>query len=98
MSKSGIAKYNSEHKVSDSDYESGYAAWFNQLLKQNIASAQLREFETNEHYKRAQAIVEKFGLEKYDTLVQDNNKAIKELREYAEGNNPYGTVSGRVHA
>lgn len=96
MNNGGIAKYNSEHNVSDDDYESGYKKLFNSLLKQNYAKLQLSEFENNKHYKKAQSIVEEFGLEKYDSLVKDNIKAINELQEYAKGNNPYDTVSDRL--
>ena len=92
MNNSGISKFNKQQeKKYGKNYEkrSGYEDDLTKVFSKKIEriyNQSLNDFyKTNEHARRAQELVDKYGMEEWDELAKNNSETIFKLRKVVEG-------------
>lgn len=91
MNNGGIDKFNaSQHKkygenyARRAGYEQDYAKYFDKVMTKNMAQVKYEFVTNNSNYKKSKALLDKYGMAKWDDLARDNEAAIAELRSYVE--------------
>jgi hypothetical protein len=92
MNGGGIDKFNAQQRKKYGDdfanregYAEEYAKKFNKILNRNLNEALLEFYENNDSFKKAAALVEKYGMTEWDELAKNNTQVIEELRSALSG-------------
>lgn len=83
----GIEKFNAEQKKKHGDnyssrkeYEEEYEKLVGKMMSEELVKT-LYDFRlSNANYRKADALVQKYGMEKWDDLAKSNEKGLSELR------------------
>ena len=88
MNKGGIDKFNeAQQKKYGKDYAkrdnyvSDYNKMFEKEVVKNMNRSLLDFYNSNKNYKKAQALVDKYDMTKWDDLAKSNSEAVQSLRD-----------------
>lgn len=76
-----IAEFNKKHKSTDPKYAEKYAKQFENDYRKNYDKMMLSEIKSNKHYKKAEALVEKYKDLQTTEVVSKNRAFIRDLEK-----------------
>lgn len=86
LNSGGLEKFNKRHDPKNQD---AYAKAFKKMLlkevKKEVDKSEMKFYENNKNYQKAQSLVKKYDMLKWDKLAQDNEKFINDLRSRIGG-------------
>lgn len=86
LNSGGLEKFNKRHNPKNQDaYMKAYEKMFNKELSKELDKSLMRFYENDKNYKKAQSLVKKYDMLKWDKLAQDNEKTINDLRSRIGG-------------
>ena len=80
IKKYGQAKDENHNYAKDESYESEYNKLFNSILDKHYNDVLYNSMKNNKYYKKAEALVNEYSMEKFDNLVKENRKYMNELK------------------
>ena len=87
MNSGGIEKFNAEQKKKHGDnfssrkeYEEEYEKLVGKMMSKELDKTLYDFRSSNTHYQKADALVQKYGMEKWDDLAKSNEAVLSELR------------------
>ena len=87
LNSGGIEKFNAEQKKKHGDnfssrkeYEEEYEKLVDKMLSEEFEKAMYDFQRSNTHYQKADALVQKYGMEKWDDLAKRNEAFLSKLR------------------
>ena len=87
LNSGGIEKFNAEQKKKHGDnyssrkeYEEEYEKLLDKMMSEEFEKTMYEFRISNANYRKADALVQKHGMEKWDDLAKDNEAVISELR------------------
>ena len=93
MNNGMIDKYNADYDkklgskakdhdyLNDSEYNSGYEKMFYKQVTKHYNEATVKEMTSNKNYKKAQALIDKYDMTKWDDLAKSNSEAVQHFRD-----------------
>lgn len=93
MNNGGLDKFNKQQQEKyGKDYEKrdGYdeelTKTLDKMLDQNLNESLLEFYENNDSFKKANALIEQYGMTEWDDLAKSNTEAIEDIRIFLFGN------------
>lgn len=80
IKKYGKTKAENHNYANDENYYSEYNKLFNSILDKHYNDVLYNAMKNNKYYKKAEALVNEYSMEKFDNLVKENRKYMNELK------------------
>ena len=82
-----IDDFNKKHDPKDKDYDESYQEQFNKDIHKNLDKIRLDHITNNPNYIKAQELVKKYDMTKYDDLVKDNQDFMDTITQQIKSDN-----------
>ena len=83
-----LTNYNKRNNPDSQDYDSKMEKAFTQDTMYNLTKMRVSHIEKNENYQKAQKLVKKYDMLKYDEMVKNDTKGHNQIVDYINNYKP----------